>query len=452
MHARVPVHNWPQNSTPQEIGMKPSVVLKSWCSLLFLLFVAAGAVLLSSSASAAIEPPPDPEQGLAYPPADGFIWWMAPRFGQDVDQDGIVDYRYDPNWVRATGFLVHFNGCLTADERQKSPSATTTYLYRFTIDNVSDNGFQRHCKVGKTLAQGAHVVVLEIQDSQGASKGRFEQTVNVKDRLIVSIGDSYGSGEGNPDIPREWKIVNGEPVVAREARWVDRRCHRSATAGPAQAAIELEYADHHSSVTFFSLACSGATISTADPDTPSNGSGLLGPYTGAEPGDNPNPPMLPPQVDELKRIIADTTVSDLPPRPIDDLVISIGGNDIQFVKLIMDCTLSIDCYNIQHIRERLSNRRGELPDKYDDLARALKAIPINNTYITEYPNLTLQDNGQFCGTNSTWWNEPLMMEVTQPEVKWLYENLLFPMNRQIMPERAAVHGWTFVGYESRQVV
>ncbi|MDQ3327319.1 MAG: hypothetical protein M3506_02190, partial [Chloroflexota bacterium] len=349
--------------------------------------------------------------------------------------------------MRATGFLVHFNGCRTAEERQKSPSGTTINQYRFTIDNVSENGFQRYCKIGKTLAEGAHTVVLDVEDSTGASQGHFEQTINIKDRLIVSIGDSYGSGEGNPDIPRVWayESVGGQlqRVVKSEAQWVDKRCHRSATAGPAQAALDLEYSDPHSSVTFFSLACSGATINTPDPDKPENGSGLLGPYIGAEPGATPNPPMLPPQVDQLKEIVG--VKGEAGSRTIDSLVISIGGNDMQFVKIIMECTLSIDCYNVHAIKGRLDARRAELPGRYDDLAVALQTVPTDKIYVTEYPNLTLQDSGAFCGTNSTWWNEPLMLGVTQPEVSWMYNNLLVPMNREIMPAAAARHGWTFVG-------
>lgn len=53
--------------------------------------------------------------------------------------------------------------------------------------------------------------------------------------------------------------------------------------------------------------------------------------------------------------------------------------------------------------------------------------------------------GALCGTNSTWWNEPLMLGVTQPEVRWMYNDLLVPMNREIMPAAAGRHGWTFVG-------
>lgn len=430
-------------------------LLAKRCFIWMFFTVAAGLAMVSSPASAETPPPPNPEDRVVYPQPNGFIWWMEARFGPDADADGIVDYHYDTAWVRATEFKVSFNGCLNADERTRSNTGSTVNQYKFAIANssggvVGSAAFANKCKVDHQLPQDTFSVKVDIQSSGGSAIGSWTQTVTVKDHLLVSIGDSYGSGEGNPDIPRVWayESVGGQlqRVVKSEARWVDKRCHRSATAGPAQAALDLEYSDPHSSVTFFSLACSGATINTPDPDKPENGTGLLGPYIGAEPGLNPNPPMLPPQVDQLKEIVG--TKGEAGSRTIDSLVISIGGNDMQFVKIIMECSLTIDCYDrAKHpsVVARLNARRAELPGRYDDLANALKSVPTKNVYITEYPNLTLQDNGAFCGTNSTWWNEPLMLGVTQPEVRWMYEDLLVPMNREIMPAAAGRHGWTFVG-------
>ena len=58
-----------------------------------------------------------------------------------------------------------------------------------------------------------------------------------------------------------------------EPTWQDERCHRSAFAGSAQAALAIEQADPRTSVTFVHLACSGAKVDV----------GLLEPYAGAEP-------------------------------------------------------------------------------------------------------------------------------------------------------------------------
>ena len=77
------------------------------------------------------------------------------------------------------------------------------------------------------------------------------QTLNVSDQLIVSIGDSVASGEGNPD-------TGG---LFSAAEWIGRRCHRSMLSDT-QAALAAERADAGSSISFVPLGCSGATVPT----------------------------------------------------------------------------------------------------------------------------------------------------------------------------------------------
>jgi hypothetical protein len=178
-------------------------------------------------------------------------------------------------------------------------------------------------------AQGTYEVELNVSGPNAA--GPFTQEVTVRDMLIVSIGDSYASGEGNPDVNR-----SGD----QPAQWVDRRCHRSANSGPAQAAAALERADPHTSVTFLSFACSGATVNRVyraysdacpgdqptsdtyksdafdpykpgDPDRPI-GSGVVGSYQGAEPSSCSDfADHLPPQIEELARTVGDRRVDAL---------------------------------------------------------------------------------------------------------------------------------------------
>src|SRR5260370_37328766 len=76
-----------------------------------------------------------------------------------------------------------------------------------------------------------------------------EASVTLRDLFIVSIGDSFGSGEGNPDKPRH---------RLRRARWADEPSHRSALAGPAPAAALIEQVDPHSAGTFIAFAASRA--------------------------------------------------------------------------------------------------------------------------------------------------------------------------------------------------
>jgi len=79
--------------------------------------------------------------------------------------------------------------------------------------------------------------------------GSAEIWVKLEDFLIVGLGDSNASGEGNPDVPG----------LARPL-WEDFRCDRSAQSYQARAASAIEKASDHSSVTFVHLACSGASF------------------------------------------------------------------------------------------------------------------------------------------------------------------------------------------------
>ncbi|MEC7764751.1 MAG: hypothetical protein VX874_22805 [Pseudomonadota bacterium] len=93
--------------------------------------------------------------------------------------------------------------------------------------------------------------------------------------VIVGVGDSYSSGEGNPDVPAQWKPlrfpnVNNigwlaerrsqflEPGPAR--RWVDDTCHRSFFSYQSLTALRLASEDPHRFVSFLHYSCSGAEI------------------------------------------------------------------------------------------------------------------------------------------------------------------------------------------------
>ncbi|TCD13465.1 hypothetical protein [Oricola cellulosilytica] len=114
------------------------------------------------------------------------------------------------------------------------------------------------------------------------------EVVEVRDILIASMGDSFSSGEGNPDLPAtldpvvtvkpRYEPVNGgterqfgvprrlarpDGSIAEfsSARWLDRRCHRSMYSAHTRAAIALALSgDRRHAVTYMSVSCSGAEI------------------------------------------------------------------------------------------------------------------------------------------------------------------------------------------------
>jgi lysophospholipase L1-like esterase len=165
----------------------------------------------------------------------------------------------------------------------------------------------RHCVYRLQLPDAEeHQVTLE---ADGES---FTAPVRARDLLVVSIGDSVASGEGDPDGP---SLFN--------PRWLETRCHRSLRSGAAQAALALEAGSPHSAVTFLPLACSGATIDR----------GLLGPFGGVQ--RNTALGDLPAQASQVARL------QKL--RRIDALLLSVGANDVYFGPLAEFCAAVERC-------------------------------------------------------------------------------------------------------------
>ena len=161
------------------------------------------------------------------------------------------------------------------------------------------------------LPQGPYTVQLTATGLLGSIGPQYATAdVQVKDVLIVAIGDSYASGEGNPVVPDafdpQWAY---SPDPAMNAENAD--AHRSTIAGPAQFALQLQEANPQEAVTFVSVADSGASIPA----------GVLGPM----PSIGDPSVKLPAQISELESIIGT--------RHIDVLTVSVGADDIGFSTL-----------------------------------------------------------------------------------------------------------------------
>lgn len=109
----------------------------------------------------------------------------------------------------------------------------------------------------------------------------LETDVIIKDRLILGLGDSYASGEGNPDSPTvisaegtetlakdnnninitgRWMKEAEKLWVKKEAAWLDRQCHRSFFSQQIMASLKLAESNPHETITMVPLACSGAEV------------------------------------------------------------------------------------------------------------------------------------------------------------------------------------------------
>jgi len=116
-------------------------------------------------------------------------------------------------------------------------------------------------------------------DSDGATLSVFGAdtelaSVFVKPRLIIilGLGDSYAAGEGTPDVPTIWRTQtphkywpprNKESVsdyVHSGAKWWSNRCDRSFHSYQNLVALHRAASEQQSFIAFVHLACSGAEI------------------------------------------------------------------------------------------------------------------------------------------------------------------------------------------------
>lgn len=132
------------------------------------------------------------------------------------------------------------------------------------------------------------------------------QPVLVRDFLIVGMGDSNASGEGNPP-------------------WTYAKCDRSQDSYQFMSALYAEQRDPHSSVTFLFPACSGARIEHLNEL----------PYKGIRPDGQ----RLDPQVAQVNKLLKLSGARGEPKkaRDVDAVILSAGINNLFFGPLMQFC-------------------------------------------------------------------------------------------------------------------
>ena len=241
----------------------------------------------------------------------------------------------------------------------------------------------------KAQMQRRNAGSLVWRDVGKAVRGKVE----VKDHLIVGMGDSNGSGEGN-------------------APFYYNRCNRSVAAYQVQTAIDVELKDPHSSVTFIHTACSGASTDHL----------VSSSYAGTRPAS----PPLEPQITQVQRLLAQR--GSAPRRDVDVALISIGVNDLAFgptlefcVKVGLTTTLSPACElrPVKATRHKDGKRTGGyvetpgestlavklqalqdgLEGRYGVIQSALPKLRVrrDRVFLAQYPDFAYGDDGQLCG-------------------------------------------------------
>ena len=404
-----------------------------------------------------------------------FSWSMPARFGLDDDADGLIDLPNDAAYVRAAGpcglscdealFSVRFDASSSVAELDGNP--LTPHYHRWKLGDEAGRVRQyvtRAPTLVVRLPEGRYRVEMSmtVPLPSGQATARAVRDVAVEDLLIVAIGDSYAAGDGNPE--RHRLETGGEPAWADGLGLSDTdhaAAHRTSLAWPAQAALWLERSDPASSVTFASLAASGATVAR----------GLLGPQNGSLPEA---------QVARVAALAGERT--------IDALLVSIGGNDVGFGDLIRglvdaDPLLDPICYRTDLANvwasvtdgnwNRGSRLRWSITNPFvigcrsvpitgrpivaglaglgaelDRLAAAIEEqlgeVPV---YLMEYPDPTgHQRDGadELCRAIVDDAAPFGFHEINRSEQQDGLDRVLRPLNRAL--EEAAIrHGWTYVG-------
>ena len=129
--------------------------------------------------------------GAGEGPTPAFTWSIRAHFGDDADGDHLIDYTTTAAQVQDEHRTVDFNAGTTV-----GPSPPVSYSWAF------DDG-------GSRFGSGRLTHVRDAERPRREPHGRrrrgasttLTKKITIRDIVIVSLGDSIASGEGNPDNP-----------------------------------------------------------------------------------------------------------------------------------------------------------------------------------------------------------------------------------------------------------
>ncbi|KAB2911056.1 MAG: hypothetical protein F9K29_23465 [Hyphomicrobiaceae bacterium] len=321
-----------------------------------------------------------------------------------------------------------------------------------------------------------------------------EVAARVVDLFIVGMGDSFASGEGNPDVPvrfspdraadydakligypariGDWRDIGDKPFIEENARWQDQACHRSLYSHQLRAALQLAIEDPHRAVTYVGVACSGAETVfglflrykghewVPNPPVLSQFSAIAEAQCGSRPApdyDLPEAYHMNEKVPELKGGLVLKKCDAERARKIDLILLSIGGNDIGFARLVANAVLA-DTSTLRSLGgwfghvHGLAEARGlldVLDDRLKSVNRALHNIlhvpwsESDRIVLTGYPPMALQEDGRsVCPDGRDGMN--VLPDFALSEAKAREGAAAADRLNAIMLESARQHQWSFV--------
>jgi lysophospholipase L1-like esterase len=382
--------------------------------------------------------PPTLSQALTAPIAQG-SWSMVPQ-SKDKNKDGFIDgdggvpqsgalslkpssnfvgagnYIAQPNerliggslswYLEDAGFPVTLNAC-------KSKGDTYTWTIqrggKVVQQTKATKIAKKSCATTVTLPEGLHSFTLTVKS--GPRLKRQSMVANISNYLMVVLGDSYSSGEGNPRNVGAW-LENR--TTSFSPYWDDDQCNRSVRGAPAQAALKLEQASNQTSVTLIDVSCSGATVAK----------GILGPqFRGMKS-----------QIESVEDLIGN--------RKIDAVVMSIGGNDVGFGTILTTCALQNNCplakatapplSNFPTIAAGVQGLTAGLATSYASINKCftnsrcqgaqnqkLPGLSLSDSgrvFLNSYPDVTRSQTGSICS----------YLTITKSDFGWAQDSILNP--------------------------
>jgi len=354
----------------------------------------------AGAAARSLEVAPIQAAGTVICPPDEIDWLMEKRFTAASTERWDADGFPSPEEVNPTSWTASLY--TRAHDRKFACGANVRFIW--TVKPAARLVRGKQPKVGckselHVTRLGTYDVTAQMQRRKAGSGvwrnlGKpLRGKVEVQDWLIVGMGDSNGSGEGNTP-------------------FYYNRCNRSVASYQLQTAIDLERKDPHSSVTFIHTSCSGASTDHLVSST----------YAGTRGGS----PPLEPQITQVQRLLAQRGAA--PRRDVDAALISIGVNDLAFRPTLKFClqiglqtTLDPPCHlrTVKAVRHEDGKRTGgyvqdpggvtleaqlqrlqdRLEGRYGGIQAALPKLRVrrDHVFLAQYPDFSYGDDGNLCG-------------------------------------------------------
>ena len=264
--------------------------------------------------------------------------WLVISMGDSYGSgEGAPDVPIDPNSLGDVAEAFDGLGAAVAKLADFGPCAGTAFNFDdcvIALNAAGNDAIDKNAALIRRLNDPVCDILKPFDGFDLIACG--ELLVSLAITVVTDIGAAVSSAYNNyvsrfQDVyDAAQDVVNSfETLIEnfeRGAAWQDRRCHRSANAGAALAAKELEEIDPRTSVTLIHVACTGGMILQ----------GVLDTYVGADDERESRAlPPLPPQVHQAAQLIGD--------REIDIVHFSVGGNDVNFAPMIFSCVLRVDC-------------------------------------------------------------------------------------------------------------